>query len=122
MLGSVVALVSVAAHHLTAARAWIDQLWFIVPADDVTRWLLLLDAGCLTVMGLGLRHAIVGVPAVLVAGFIGLNVLAFALTDFILGLAVFHVGVAGTTLIALPARRWIGGIALALVLVLGALT
>jgi hypothetical protein len=95
MLRPVVALVTIAGNHLTAARAWIDALWFVVPADSVTRWLLLVDAGSLVLIGLGLPRPIVAVPAVLAAGFFVLNVLGMALTDFLLGLAVFHVVLLG---------------------------
>ena len=56
------------------------------------------------------------------AGFLGLNVLAMAVTEFFLGLALFHVAVALTSTLILRRHRWLGLAALAIVLTTGMLT
>ena len=122
MLESANVLVVLAGLQAPPTRAWIDQLWFLVPADSVTRWLLLLDVSCLVLIGLRLRPTSITVPAALAGGFLILNGFALALTDFFLALAAFHLAVAVATVLALRERRWIGVAAVTLVVVLGVVT
>ena len=93
-----------AAELLTPQRWWLERLAFVVPGPRATRWLLVADAVCLVALGLVARKPLVGVPLALGGGFIALNALGLALTDFYLGLAAFHLGVGLTT--SLCARRW----------------
>ncbi len=111
-----------AAELLTPPRWWLERLAFVVPGPRATRWLLIADAVCLVALGLVARKPLVGVPLALGGGFIALNALGLALTDFYLGLAAFHLGVGLTTSLCARRRRWLGVALLALALVLGALT
>ncbi|HEU4366950.1 MAG TPA: hypothetical protein VFV05_01835 [Methylomirabilota bacterium] len=115
-------MLRVFADPLTPARGWLDRLVLIVPADRATRWLLVLDVACLLLLGHERRHPGLAVPLVLAAGFLALNVLGMAVTDFVLGLALFHVAVTVTAALALRRRRWFGLMALAVVLAAGILT
>src|SRR2546426_12397234 len=72
--------------YLTSQRAWLDRLAVVVPAPAATRWLLVADLACLIALGLATRRRALGVPLTLAAGFIVLNLLGMALTDFYLGL------------------------------------
>ena len=105
-----------------AQRAWLDRLALVVPSERTTRWLLLLDAACLIVIGLDRRHRARGVVGALGGGFIVLNALGLALTDFFLALATFHWLVAATAAVSLGRVRWLGVLATVLVLAAGMLT
>ena len=107
---------------LTEQRVWLAALAILVPGPIATRWLLVVDTACLITLGLAVTRPAIAIPVGLVAGFIVLNVLGLVLTDFYLGLAVFHLAVALTTLFALSRRRWVGATSLALALLLGVLT
>lgn len=118
MLPTVLLLVSVA---LTPQRAWLERLSLAVPGPAASRWLLLADSVCLVALGLRMRQPLLAVPLALVAGFFVLNALGMGLTDFYLGLAAFHFLVAIMTLAAVR-PRWLGAVALALVVAVGILT
>ena len=90
-----------AAELLTPQRWWLERLAFVVP---------------------GPRKPLAGVPRALGGGFIALNALGLALTDFYLGLAAFHLGVGLTTSLCARRWRWLGVALIVLALVLGALT
>lgn len=113
--------IALSALALVPQRAWLDHLALIVPDPGATRWLLVLDAACLVALGLERRRRL-AVPLALGAGFLGLNVLAMAVTEFFLGLALFHVAVALTSTLILRRHRWLGLAALAIVLTTGMLT
>src|SRR5919197_4187035 len=100
--------------YLTPARAWLDRLAIIVPAPTATRWLLVLDLACLLALGLATPRRALGVPLTLAAGFIVLNLLGMALTDFYLGLTAFHLLVGLVALLALGRARWLGAATLGL--------
>lgn len=119
-LASVGLLVSL--EPLTPQRWWLARLALIVPGPRATRWLLLVDVLCLVALGLLARRHAVGIPLALGAGFLALNVLGLALTDFQLGLAAFHLGVGTTTALCARRWRWLGVALVVLALVLGALT
>jgi len=107
---------------LTPQRWWLERLAILVPGSAATRWLLVADAVCLVALGLSSRHPWLGVPLALGAGFLVLNLLGMALTDFYLGLALFHlvVGIATAVLARRTRRLGLGLIGLAVAL--GALT
>jgi hypothetical protein len=107
---------------LTPQREWLDHLAVIVPAVVVTRWLLLLDAVCLVLLGFETRGPLLGVPIALAIGFLTLNILGMAVTEFFLGLALFHVTVTMTAALALRRHRWFGVTAFAVVLAAGIFT
>lgn len=107
---------------LTPARWWLERLAFVVPGPLATRSLLVADGACLVALGLAVRRPRVGVPIALGAGFIALNGLDLALTDFYLAFAAFHLGVGMTTSLFAGRWRWLGIALLGLALVLGALT
>lgn len=107
---------------LTPQRWWIERLAVLIPGPAATRWLLVADAVCLLALGLASRWPWLGVPLALGAGFFALNILGMALTDFYLGLTVFHL-VVGVGTCALGRRtRWLGLALVGLALVLGVLT
>ena len=108
--------------YLTSQRAWLDRLAVVVPAPAATRWLLVADLACLIALGLATRRRALGVSLTLAAGFIVLNLLGMALTDFYLGLTVFHLLVGLVATLTLGRARWLGAVTLGLVLVLGLLT
>jgi hypothetical protein len=112
--------IALTALALVPQRAWLDHLALVVPGPCATRWLLVLDVACLVALGLERRR--LAVPLALGAGFLGLNVLAMAVTEFFLGLALFHVAVALTATLILRRYRWLGLAALAVVLTTGMLT
>src|SRR5256885_563521 len=113
---------SAAEPYLTSQRAWLDRLAVVVPAPAATRWLLVADLACLIALGLATRRRALGVPLTLAAGFIVLNLLGMALTDFYLGLTVFHLLVGLVAMLTLSRARWLGAVTLGLVLVLGLVT
>ena len=116
-------LLSVAlAATLTPQRAWLERLALIVPAEGATRWLLLLDVTCLVLIGLERRRPRLAVPLALTIGFLALNVLGMVVNDFFLGLALFHLGVAATTVLTLRRLRWFGVTVLLVVVTLGVAT
>ena len=108
--------------HLTPQRVWLERLALLVPANGATRWLLVADAVCLIALGLASRRPVLGVALALGAGFLALNVLGMVVTDFYLGLALFHLGVGLTAMLALRRARWLGAVAVGLALILGVLT
>jgi hypothetical protein len=115
-------LAASAVGYLTPQRAWLDHLALIVPGDRATRWLLLVDAACLVMIGLQCRRRALAVPLAIGLGFLALNVIGMALTEFVLGLAVFHIAVTATASLALRRARWVGLAALGLVLLVGGST
>src|SRR5215475_4868649 len=116
-------LAAVASEHaLTQQRAWLDRLALIVPASGATRWLLVADLACLIAIGLATRRPGLGLPLALGVGFLVLNALGMALTDFYLGLAFFHLVVGIAAAVFAGRARWVGFAALALALALGILT
>jgi hypothetical protein len=116
-------LVAVASeHYLTPQRAWLDRLALIVPASGATHWLLIADLACLVAIGLASRQPWLGLPLALGLGFLVLNVLGMALTDFYLGLALFHLLVGIAAAVFARQARWVGFATLALALTLGMLT
>ena len=116
------AILATAEPHLTPQRAWLARLAVLVSANGATRWLLVADAVCLIALGLASRRPVLGVPLALAAGFLALNVLGMVVTDFFLGLALFHLGTGVTAMLALPRARWLGAVAVGLALLLGVLT
>jgi hypothetical protein len=108
--------------YLTSQRAWLERLALVIPAPAATRWLLVADLVCLIALGLATQRRPLGVSLTLAAGFIVLNVLGMALTDFYLGLAVFHLLVGLVAMLTLRGARWLGAVTLGLALVLGLLT
>ena len=107
---------------LTPQRWWLERLAVVVPGAAATRWLLVADAACLVALGLSSRRPLVGIPLALGAGFLVLNVLGMALTDFYLGLALFHPIVGIGTAVLARGTRWLGVALILLALALGALT
>lgn len=94
----------------------------LLPAAAATRWLLLADLACLIAVGLAVRRPLVGVTLALGGGFLVLNGLGMALTDFYMGLALFHLAAGLTGLLFARGARWIGAVTLVLAVGLGALT
>ena len=119
-----VSLVSLAAlpRELVPVRAWLDRFAFLVPGGAATRWLLLADLACLVALGAATKSRWAGVPAAVVGGFLVLNVLGMAVSDFYLGLAVFHLAVGLATAVLVPGGRWLGVALVALSVGLGVLT
>lgn len=101
---------------------WLERLAIIVPATAATRWLLLVDVVCLVALGLVARRPAIAIPLALGVGFLALNVLGMLMTDFFVGLALFHPAVGLVTLLALRRARWLGAATLALSLALGVVT
>lgn len=101
---------------------WLERLAIIVPATAATRWLLLVDVVCLVALGLVARRPAIAIPLALGVGFLALNVLGMLMTDFFVGLALFHLVVGLVTLLALRRARWLGAATLALSLALGVVT
>ena len=106
----------------TPQRWWLEQLAMLVPGSAATRWLLVADAVCLVAVGLASRRPLLGIPLALGAGFLALNVLGMVLTDFYLGLAVFHLFVGVGTAALARRTRWLGLALVVLALGLGVLT
>lgn len=103
-------------------RVWLERLALVVPGTTATRWLLLVDVVCLVALGLAARRPAIAIPLALGVGFLALNVLGMLMTDFFVGLALFHLVVGLVTLLALRRARWLGAAALALSLALGVVT
>jgi hypothetical protein len=110
------------ASDLVPPRLWLERLALLVPGNAATRWLLLADAGCLVAMGGATRWPLLGIPAALGSGFIALNLMGIAVTDFYLGLALFHLAVGVTAAAVLHRARWAGASLVVLALALGILT
>jgi len=104
------------------SRVWLDRLAFVVPGGTATRWLLLGDLACLLALGWAARGPVIGMPLALGLGFVALNLVSMAVTDFYLGLALFHVAVGGTAAAVLRRARWLGLGLLGLALALGIAT
>ncbi|PYM16542.1 MAG: hypothetical protein DMD81_12215 [Candidatus Rokuibacteriota bacterium] len=107
---------------LTPQRAWIERLALLVPGPAATRWLLVADLVCLIAVGLRSRHPVAGAAVMIAVGFVALNVVGMAVTDFYLGLAAFHFGVAIATTVLAPSRRWLGVTVFLLAALLGITT
>ena len=103
-------------------RVWLERLALIVPGPAATRWLLIADVVCLVALGLAARRPAIAVPLALGGGFVALNVLGMLVTDFFVGLALFHPAVGLVTLLALRRARWLGAATLALSVALGVVT
>ncbi len=104
-------------------RVWLERLALIVPGTTATRWLLLADLVCLVALGLAARRPAIAIPVALGAGFLTVNVLGMVVTDFFVGLALFHPAVGLVTFLTLRRRaRWLGAATLALSVVLGVVT
>ena len=107
---------------LVPPRVWLDRLAFLVPSTTATRWLLIGDLVCLVAVGATVRWPLIGLLVTLGTGFAALNLVSMAVTDFYLGLALFHLAV-GVTAAAVHRRtRWAGLTLVVLALLLGALT
>lgn len=109
-------------YEVVPARVWLERLAPFIPGGTATRWLLLADLACLVAVGAATRWVWAGVPAVVVAGFLALNLAAMAFTDFYLGLAVFHLAVGVTAAFLARGGWWLGVALVVLTLGLGALT
>ena len=120
--GGVLLSLSAVGPSVIPQRAWLDRLAFIVPGPTASRWLLLADAACLVMLGARTRLPVVAIPVALGGGFILLNVLGMAVTDFYLGLAAFHLAVGVVTVLIGRQLRWLGAAVIALALVAGLLT
>lgn len=107
---------------LAPQRAWLDRLAIIVPSSGATRWLLVADLACLVAIGLATPRPWLGISLAIVSGFLVVNGLGMALTDFYLGLTLFHFAVGLTAVMFAGRTRWLGAITLGLALVLGILT
>jgi hypothetical protein len=110
------------ASDLVPLRIWLDRLAFLIPGSVATRWLLLTDIVCLVAMGRATRRPRVGIPVTLVVGFVALNLASMAVTDFYLGLALFHLTVGVAAAVSLHRARWMGMSLVALAVMLGILT
>lgn len=62
------------------------------------------------------------IPLTLGIGFLALNILGMLVTDFFIGLALFHPAIGLVTLLALRRARWLGAATLALSVALGVVT
>ena len=117
-------LVSLAAltPEAVPSRMWLERLAFVVPGGEVTRWLLVGDVVCLVALGSLTRWPMLGIPAALGAGFLALNLVSMTVTDFYLGLALFHLAVGITTAAVVRAAPWASLAWVALTLLLGVVT
>ena len=115
-------LADTADRYLTPPRIWLARLALIIPGPVASRWLLLTDAACLIAIGLASRRPRIWVPTALAIGFIGVNVAGMVLTDFYLGLALFHITAGSAAVVFAPRLRWVGVTALCLTIALGILT
>ena len=126
MVNPILALLSaplgVLAPDLVPLRIWLDRVAFLIPGSAATRWLLLTDIVCLVAMGRATGRPRVGVPVALLVGFVALNLASMAVTDFYLGLALFHAAVGVAAAISLRRARWMGMTLVALAVMLGILT
>lgn len=120
MLGMLVAVA--AERYLTPQRAWLDRLGLIVPSSGATRWLLVADLACLVAVGLATRRPWLGTSLALASGLLVVTGLGMVLTDFYLGLALFHLAAGLTALVFAGRVRWLGALTLGLALALGVLT
>lgn len=107
---------------LVPARVWVDRLALLVPGSTATRWLLLGDLVCLVALGRAAGWPLVGIPVALGVGFVALNLMGMAVTDFYLGLALFHLAVGATAAVVVRGARWVGVALVVLALLLGVLT
>jgi len=123
-MGPLPSLVPLAAlaPDLVPPRVWLDRLALLVPGGKATRWLLLADLVCLVVLGRAAPWPLVGVPIAVGVGFVALNLVGMAVTDFYLGLALFHLAVGVTTAAVFRRARWVGVTLVALALALGVVT
>jgi hypothetical protein len=108
--------------YLTPQRAWLDRLALVVPSSGVTRWLLVADLACLVAMGRATPRPWLGISLAVAFGFLVVTGLGMALTDFYLGLAMFHLAVGIVALMFAGRARWLGALTLGLAIVLGVLT
>jgi len=103
-------------------RYWLERLDGIVPGPAATRWLLVADAAVVLLIAARSRRPLIAAVVAIGGAFLALNVVGMLLTDFFLGLAVFHVLTGVTGLLAAGRARWAGAALLALTLALGVLT
>lgn len=122
MASGLAVIIVAASPPLVRERLWLERLALLIPGPAATRWLLIGDAVCLIAIGLASRGPWVGVPLALAFGFLALNALGMVMTDFYLGLALFHLVVGVTAVIIMRRARWIGVVQLALALALGVAT
>ena len=101
---------------------WIEAWGWIIPGSVANRSLLLADLGILLLIGMQTKAPVIVTLTGIVLGFIVLTGLGLLLTDFYLGLTVFHVLVAGVGLLLLRRARWVSAGALGLLLLLGIMT
>jgi hypothetical protein len=107
---------------LVPPRIWLNRLGFLIPSGAATRWLLLTDIVCLVALGRATGRPRVGIPVALGVGFVALNLVSMAVTDFYLGLALFHLAVGVVATVGLRQARWLGMALVILVVTLGILT
>ena len=122
MVSLVLAPLAVLAPDLVPPRIWLDRVDFLIPGSAATRWLLLTDIVCLVAMGCATRRPSVGVPVALAVGFVALNLAGMAVTDFYLGLALFHGAVGVAAAVSLRRARWMGMALVVLAVMIGILT
>ena len=125
MVNPILALLSAplaVAPDLVPLRIWLDRVAFLIPGSAATRWLLLTDIVCLVAMGCATRRPSVGIPVALAVGFVALNLAGMAVTDFYLGLALFHGAVGVAAAVSLGRARWMGIAQVVLAVMLGILT
>ena len=106
---------------LVPPRVWLVRLAFLGPGTTATRWLLIGDLVCLVAVGATARRPLIDLLVALGAGFAALLV-SMAVTDFYLGLALFHLAVGVTTAAIHRRTRWAGLTLVVLALLLGVLT
>jgi hypothetical protein len=103
-------------------RYWLETLAWAVPGTAVTRWLLLADVAIIGLVAARCRRPLLAGAIGVGLGFLVLNVLGLMVTDFFLGLALFHV-LAGIVGIVATGRAWWSGVLLlGLALTLGVFT
>ena len=107
---------------LVPPRVWLVRLAFLGPGTTATRWPLIGDLICLVAVGATARRPHIGLLVALGAGFAALNLVSMAVTDFYLGLALFHLAVGVTTAAVHRRTRWAGLTLVVLALLLGVLT
>ncbi len=100
-------------------RYWLETLAWIVPGASVTRWLLLADLAIIGLIAARRRRPVVAVVIGIGLGFLVLNVLSLLVTDFFLGLALFHALTGIVGVVATGRAWWSGVILLGLALILG---
>lgn len=116
------ALLAALPPDLIPPREWLHRFELLVPGPTETRWLLLGDLVCLVLLGAQGRRRLLAIPAALGLGLAALNLLGMAVTDFYLGLALFHLAAGVAATLFLSRARWAGPTLVVLALLFGALT